>query len=318
MVATPTAKKKGKSKEIEVVSTASGQEVGGGRGEGVLPACVCACPCLRPRGRRSVEELSRPRADALPPQEVSTCTLAGLDPEKVLEIFKALQKDGSLAKILADEAKKVPTSSSSDLDEFLSEHTPLTLRLRAHLFHMLSSNGGGGEAGEESALIEELLDPEADAVEDSKLNILAMSPQPDEAVVAKGSKYSGGLDSQRDHLILLLDVLLKTLADIGGAGGEAGGKEGELGKEEIRKTLVQTREMLLLSDLELVSSYKTGKGGLLPHVEQALSNLGAGGGHVAEQLMKTAREVLPHVPQYKGQTAPAATGVLQKSSAKSR
>ena len=59
-------------------------------------------------------------------------------------------------------AKKVPTSNIGELDRFLSMHTPVTLRLRAHLFTTALTAGGGAgpsKEGGEANLIEELQSP---------------------------------------------------------------------------------------------------------------------------------------------------------------
>eukprot|EP00961_Rhodomonas_salina_P272180 3678080-Rhodomonas_salina.1 len=58
------------------------------------------------------------------------------DQETLFQALKAVEAEGILSKILpASVAKTIPTSSASDLSNFLASNvSPYTLRLRAHLF----------------------------------------------------------------------------------------------------------------------------------------------------------------------------------------
>jgi hypothetical protein len=253
---------------------------------------------------------------------VSSTKSAGLDPEKVLEIFKGLQKDGALAKIVSEDvAKKVPTNSSSELDKFLSSHTPVTLRLRAHLFHLLSVPPGGippGGRDGDGALIEDLQGDHdtAEAQDDAgaRMHVLASAPLPDAAYVpplTTAQRCHAGAESQRDHLIVLVEVLLRALADMvpsaGGAVGQAEGGADEAGA--IRAALLRTREALVLSD-----SATRGKSGWVGFVDQSLAAAfsGVAGSQTAERLNKMAQELMAHVPAYK-QLPPLSSPTAAKS-----
>ena len=225
-----------------------------------------------------------------------------MEPDKVLEIFKSLQKDGSLAKIISeDAAKKVPTSSSSELDKFLSTHTTVTLRLRAHLFHILSGCSASKDATD-SILIEELEgDNEGDSQDDSssRVHVLASSPLPEASYVPAllpSQRRVPGFESQREHLLLLIDVLLKALTDTSAAAGETRGVAGgAIGSAAVKQSgggaveegmrtqlllLKTTRERLMLND----SAFSDAKQVCRPRKKKIYAELT----HLASTLTKPA------------------------------
>lgn len=253
--------------------------------------------------------------------EYSSAKSAGLDPERVLEVFKGLQKEGALAKIVSEDvAKKIPTNNSSELDKFLSSHTPITLRLRAHLFHHLSGGGapGGKDAGDAN-LIEDLQGDDADQQNDasSRVYMLASSPLPDVSYVpalTPSQRRHPGSEAQRDHLVVLVDVLLKALADLssgsgnaggGGAGAGSGSRVGGNGAgnashgggsadeaSAVRAALLRTRDALVWNDGPLGPLVAArSKAGWAAFVEQSLAVAlsGASGSYQADRSMPSLR-----------------------------